>query len=316
MLPIPIRGNSSRYQTDQSKFTFAQHQAFKKLPPQLVELVKRGVVTAQWALALPERRQTSLTHPNIYDLLADDIIKPADIAKNFDDGHLYALERSAMLRSILSDAIITAEQFSALNIDELCTLINPDFQSKLNHLEIRKKLLTGDLTVQDLMQIFHYKPSGSSISSSSLSSSSLSSSSSSSSSAPPASSNGSLTEAQQQAYKKLPYVLVEQIDKGAVTAQWALSLPDHLLVKLSKQNLCELLGDRIIEPVDITDHFNAVHFAYLEYHTGVRNLLREKVITPGQFAKLKRDEIELLLYPKNQRTVRSVGIQTVTEMEI
>lgn len=425
MYPIPMRDHSSLYQTGQSDLTFAQQQAFRKLPHGLIELVERGVVTAQWALALPDRRQTSLGHPNICDLLADDIIKPADIAKNFDDNHLYALERSATIRSNLSDSIITTDQFSALNMDQLATLIDPIFQMKLSHFENRKKLKEGNLTVLDLLQGFRSGSSGISSGAPSTSprsgltdaqrqalkylpvdlvalvdrgvvtaqwalsvpdrmqhglgkesicalladgiitteqyetikpeqlrllldpkfqlelrrletqkllkegsitiqglmyalqpesSGDSSSSSSSSFRASSTSSTADLTEAQQKAYKKLPYVLVEQIDKRVVTAQWALSLPEHLLVKLSKQNLCELLGERIIEPVDITDHFNAVHLAYLECSPTVRGLLRDKVITPKQFANLKRVEIEQLIDPQFVKLLRGVASQQVDEL--
>ncbi len=292
--------------------TFAQQQAFRKLPHGLVEQVKRGVVTAQWALALPDRRQMSLAHPNICELLADDIIKPADIAKNFDDNHLSALERSAMIRSNLNDSIISTDQFSALNMDQLATLIDPTFQMKLSHFENRKELKEGNLTVLDLLQGFRSGSSG--LSSSSSSSSSSISSSSSSFRTSSTSSTAGLTEAQQKAYRKLPYVLVEQIDKRVVTAQWALSLPEHLLIKLSKQNLCELLGDRIIEPVDITDHFNAVHLAFLEYSPTVRNLLKDKIITPKQFANLKRVEIEQLVDHRFVKLLRSVTSQQVEEL--
>ena len=105
---------------------------------------------------------------------------------------------------------------------------------------------------------------------------------------------GDLTYAQQQLFNRLPRHLVELVMRGVVTAQWALSLPDHLLVRLSKQNLCVLLGDRIIKPEDITDNFNSVHLTFLEYSQPTRALLRDKVITPRQFSTLKRVEIEEL----------------------
>jgi len=63
--------------------TEAQRQAFSTLPVQLQRLVDLEIVSAQWALELPDTRRLILTQ-GICELLVNYIIKPADIAKNFD----------------------------------------------------------------------------------------------------------------------------------------------------------------------------------------------------------------------------------------